>query len=58
MQSQKLQKKFFCIKLNRPRKFYKTLDPANRLYFSEGFWWAESEFNLRIAPSRQDFEKS
>ena len=34
------------------------LDPGTRLYFSEVFWCAESEYDLRIAPSRQIFEKS
>ena len=35
-----------------------TLKSGTRLYFSEGFWCAESESNFRIAPSRQVFEKS
>ena len=31
------------------------LDKATRLYFSEGFWCAESESDLRIAPSPEVF---
>ena len=34
------------------------LDPGTRLYFSEVFWCAESESDLRIVPPRQVFEKS
>ena len=34
------------------------LDLGTRLYFSEGFWCAESESELRIVSSRQVLEKS